>query len=220
MKKLLMTVAVLGCVATMVSAQTVTSANIVGYSKKAMPLNSIDIVSPQFLAGDAGGISLDDAFGGMSDSTSIYAWDGGAYSLYTYYEGYGWFDPSFVAAGGVLIGQGDGVWLQSGTVAADVIMSGEVSLAGSITNTLIVGINMVANPYPVSMRLSEIPEVSLSDGDVVYLWSGSYSVYTFYVGYGWFDPSFVAADDVQVGVGQGFWLSSAAGGDLVFDKQY
>jgi hypothetical protein len=173
------------------------------------------------LAGDAGGITLSNAFSGVTDLSVVFTWSGSSYSDYTFYEGFGWFDPSFTPSDDVLVGQGDAVWLKMGSSGADAIMAGEVPMAGSITNTLGVGFNLVANPYPVAMTLGDIPAASVSDLDVVFLWNGSsYEDYTFYAGFGWFDPSFNPAETIPVAVGQGFWLKSAAGGALIFDKNF
>ena len=52
MKKILMTAAVLACAASIVSAQTVTSANVVGYSKVTME-PGFNMIRAAFLAGGA-----------------------------------------------------------------------------------------------------------------------------------------------------------------------
>lgn len=221
MKKLLMTVAVMGFAASIVSAQ-VYSQNIVGYAKKSPDAGQFLMVSPQF-QGSANGMTLGDAFVGVSDESVVFTWDGSSYTKYTYFSAApGWFDNLFAPADDVLVGEGDGVWLQGGTAAAELLIAGEVPSAGSITNTLVAGFNMVANPYPVAMTLGELPADSLSDEDVVFTWDGStYTKYTYFTAApGWFDNLFAPADDVEVAVGDAFWLDSAAGGALILDKQY
>ena len=221
MKKLITTVAVLGCAA-VVTAQTVTSANMVGYAKKTLPAGGFLIASPQF-QGTAAGTTLDNAFSGVVEGSAVYIWDGSAYlPKISYFDGYGWYDAEFNPKGDTVIGAGNAIWLQDGGVSSTPIMSGEVPSASSITNTLAVGFNLIANPYPVAMALDDIPLVSLSDGDSVYIWSdGAYlPKISYFVGYGWYDAEFNPKGSTQIPVGDGMWLSSAVGGDLVLNKLY
>ena len=222
MKKLMTTVAVLGCAVAMVSAQTVTSANMVGYAKKTLPAGGFQIVSPQF-QGTAAGTTLDNAFSGVVDGSAVYIWTGTAYlPKISYFVGYGWFDAGFNPKGDTVINAGDALWLQDGGASSTPIISGEVPSASSITNTLAVGFNLIANPYPVAMLLDDIPLASLSDGDSVYVWSeGAYlPKISYFVGYGWFDAGFDPKGNTEIPVGDGLWLSSAAGGDLILNKLY
>jgi hypothetical protein len=220
MKKLLMTAAVLACAASIVSAQTVSSANIVGYSKKALTSGQFLMVSPQF-QGTAAGTTLGEAFVGQNDQSVVFTWDGSVYTKYTYYAGFAWYDNAFQDSDNVLIGEGDAVWLADSSGGADAIMSGEVPSADSITNSLVVGFNMVANPYPVALQLGDIPTASLTDQDVIFTWDGAtYTKYTYYAGFAWYDNAFTDSTTVEIAVGDGFWLDSAAGGSLILDKQY
>lgn len=220
MKKTLIIAAAALIGASAFAATNVTSANIVGYSKKDIAADQFLILAPQF--GESG-VALSNAFSGVSANDVVYTWDGSIYSQYTYYgPSYGWLDSAFSPAGGTVIDLGQGVWLKS-TATTNVIMSGDVPTAGSITNTLVAGtLNMIANPYPVELALDDIPTNSISSTDIAYLWDGSiYAQYTYYgASYGWLDSAFGAAGAVTVPVGDGFWLQSAAGGEIIFDKQY
>jgi len=221
MKKLVMTAALV-CAASIVSAQTVTSANIVGYAKKSVGGGSFKIVAAQFLAGQTNGMTLGEAFPNMGEGDQILFWAGTGYEIYTYYVGYGWYDFTVTTpSDDVLIPQGASVWLKS-IAGTTTIVAGEVPSVGSVTNTLSVGFNMISNPYPVEMTLGSIPTTSLSDGDQVLLWAGSgYDIYNYYVGYGWYDFTVtIPSDDVQIPVGDGCWLKSAAGGEIVYTKTY
>ena len=224
MKKLVMTVAVLACAASIVSAQTVTSANIVGYSKEAAAAGNFQLVAAQFNAGTAGGMTLGEAFGEVGDQDQVLFWNGGGYTTYIYWAGWGWYDiTGSVLSDDVLIPEGNSVWIKDVSGGGmEVIIAGEVPSASSMTNTLSTGFNAVSNPYPTELRLGDIPLVSLSDGDRALLWNGSsYTTYIYWVGWGWYDiTGSILSDDVVVEVGQGFWLDSAAGGELVLTKQY
>lgn len=222
MKKILATAVITSAIAGAAFAGTnvVSSANIVGYVNTDLAMNQIKIVAPQFLAGATNGATLGSAFSGLADATVLYTWDGANYATYTYYVGYGWYDGGYAEANNVLLGQGSAMWLQT-VDAASVIMAGDVPMVGSVTNTIVAGINLIANPYPVALKLSDIPTASLSDADTAYVWDGSgYANYTYYVGYGWYDGGYAEANNVEIPVGQGFWLQTAAGGSMIFNKLF
>lgn len=228
MKKIIATATVLACAASMASAQ-VTSANIVGYAKKSLSSGALIIVSPQFRAGSTNGIALGDAFSGLTDASRVYSWTGSGYGVYEFYngEGLGWFDVNnaYAPANDVIVTQGAGVWLADGSGGSSPIMAGEVPSVASVTNTLAAAINLVANPYPVAFQLGDIDTTSLSDADRIYAYNGStYDVYEFYngEGLGWFDVNnaYAPANAETIDVGQGFWLDCAAGGSIIWNKNY
>jgi len=201
-------------------AQTVSSANIVGYSKKDMTIGGTIIATPQFPAADTNGVTLADAFSGLESGDKAYAWNGLNYTIYTYYGSYGWYDGSNVSSDDVLITQGTAVWLQA-VASTNVIMSGDVPSASSVTNTLAAGLNLIGNAYPVALKLDDISGSGIASGDKVYAWDGSsYAIYTYYGSYGWYDGSNNPSGTVEIGVGDGFWLKSALGGEMVMDKAY
>ena len=230
MKKLVMTGVVLACAASIVSAQTVTSANMVGYVKGTVLSADFEMLAPQFTAGDAGGITLGDAFSGMNHLDEVLVWKVGVggYDLYRYWGTpyNAWYErDDETEANDVLIPEGSSVW-GSSSAGATFLMSGEVPSVGSITNTLVVGFNMVAKPYPTSMRLGDIPLVALTDQDEALVWGaggGGYDLYRYWGApyFQWYErDDETEANDVIISVGQGFWLNSAVGGDLILDKQY
>ena len=224
MKKLVMTVAVLACAASIVTAQTVTSANIVGYAKpKVLAAEAFEILVPQF-TGTAGGTTLDNAFADLGENTVVYTWTGTGYVKYTYYGPVnGWYDNGFAPSGDVVIPEGAAVWVKDGGAGATPLMSGEVPSAASITNTVVAGFNLVANPYPVATTLDEISGAGgIAENDVIYVWTGTgYVKYTYYgAANGWYDNGFIPSGGVSIPVGVGFWLSSVAGGDVIFTKNF
>jgi len=115
MKKTLITLAALSLIGGAAFAETVSSANIVGYSKKTVTDDSFVIVSPQFLAAATNGIALKDAFSGLAEGTTLYAWNG----IYTKYEYYAptWYnaDAGYINADDVTIAVGDGYWMLNPT---------------------------------------------------------------------------------------------------------
>ena len=219
MKKLITTVAVLGCAA-VVTAQTVTSANMVGYAKNTQPAGGFSMVAPAQFAGTAGGVTLDEALSGIVGGDKIYVFNGAAYDIYEYYAGYGWFDGLFDPAGDVVISEGTAIWV-TGAASAVTIMSGEVPSAASVTNAVVAGFNLISNPYPVALALDDIDLTDFVGSEKVYVFNGAaYDIYEYYAGYGWFDGLFDPAGSVQVPVGAGFWLSMSNAGSVVFNKLF
>jgi len=219
MKKLVMTAAVLACATSMVAAQTVTSANIVGYSKATISAGGLQMLSSQF-SGSNGNVTLDNAFANLGSGTIVYAWNGSGYTVYTYYGAYGWFDALFTPSGSVAINSGSAVWVQDAGAGATTISSGEVPGTNSVDVSVSAGLNMLANPYPVALALDDIP-AGLTSGDLVYAWNGAgYTVYTYYGAYGWFDALFTPSGSVEIGVGKGVWLSAQGAATLTFNKAF
>ena len=222
MKKLLMTVAVLGCAAA-VTAQTVTSANMVGYAQEIVPAGNFEVLAPQFNAGDTGGVTLGDVFSGMNHLDEVLFWNGAGYDVFRYWDGYGWYyDNDYDVADDVLIPEGEAVWGKSASSASTIIMSGNVPDAASVTNTLSVGFNLIANPYPTATRLVDLPIAAFSHLDEILFWNGAgYDVFRYWDGYGWYyDNDYDEAGTVQIAVGQGIWVKSSAGGALIIEKTY
>jgi hypothetical protein len=219
MKKVLLIAA-----AALISASAiaqVTSANIVGYSKKAVTDGSFSILAPQFVVENTNGIALKNAFTGLADETLVYAWDGG-YTTYYYFDGL-WYDVDdfYSAADDDIIPAGASVWLKS-TADTNVLMSGEVPQVDSVTNVIGSGFSLVANPYPVDLVLSNIPQDNLPAETLVYAWDGGYTTYYYFDGL-WYDVDdfYSAADGDVISVGDGFWIKNPTSSfELIFDKQY
>ncbi len=201
-------------------SNVVSSANVVGYVQKSVVSNSFTIVSPQFLVADTNGVALSDAFSDIPDNSVVYAWDNG-YTRYVYFGGL-WYnmDDGYAPADDVIIKQGAATWLQS-TATTNVVMSGDVPQASSITNEVVEGFTLMANPYPVGLTLGDMPTNSLPDNSVVYAWDGSYTRYIYFGGL-WYnmDDGYAPADDVAIDVGDGFWMESTNTFNMIFDKQY
>ena len=222
MKKLVMTAAVLACTAAIVSAQTVTSANIVGYAKGSVDAGGIDIFTLQFSGSDEG-VTLANSFEGLIENESVlYVFNGSTYDVYDYYGPVnGWYKGS-TPSDDVVIPKGEAVWLKGGSAAITSMQSGEVPSTNSIAVSCVAGIAFVGNPYPVETELGDLAGTALVSSDtVLYLFNGStYDVYDYYGPVnGWYKGS-TPSDTVKIAVGQGFWLKSTAGGDLDFTRTW
>ncbi|VGO21232.1 hypothetical protein [Pontiella sulfatireligans] len=189
MKKLLMTVAVLACATTFVSAQ-VTSANIVGYGKVAKPgdgdLNIMGI-SFQSTSNNLSSICPPNQFkGSASDATQadrLYIWDSATdkYTIYALYdisfyggiyendigwqnvEGYG-FGAPYVDP---VLPAGSAVWIQAAPLSAstNVITSGEVVSDAVVTNQIVSGLQIVSNPFSNATKLNDLNIAENATGD-------------------------------------------------------
>jgi len=220
MKKLVMTAAVLACATSMVAAQTVTSANIVGYNKEAsavgfhisgMQFDNAAANTPTTVYGDS-----------LASGSKIYTWNGSSYVIASY-------GPSFVPFVGLVtkwnnepaLGNGDGYWVESVGVA-ETIRNGEVPMDAAITNSIVAGFQLCSYPYPVDRVISNLGFTPTS-GDKIYAWNGTgYDI----VSYG---PSFVPFvglvtkwnnETLPIAVGQGFWYEAAAGSTWIATKPF
>jgi len=213
MKKLVLTAAVMGFAASMASAQ-VYSQNIVGYSKQEISAGSFMILANQFFGENEASVTIDEAFGAsLPEDSELYVWNGSGYNNYAYWDwNGGWSDASSLdPVGDVEIERGDALWVKNaGSSSEIVVFSGNVSLSNSTTNSLAVGFNMVANPYPTAVALDNL-NINPQEDDELYVWDGSgYNNYVYWDwNGGWSDASTLdAVGDVEIPVGVGFWYKT------------
>lgn len=204
MKKLVMTAAVLATAASVVTAQTVTSANMVGYTKVNAIKGQLTLVALNFepstnlvalLIGDQ-----------LPTGSFLHIWkkDTGAYLSVTKATRGGWGTTA-------TINMGDAFWIQvpatAPLVTNTVILSGEVLQAA--TNTLAIGgpIDATGYYYPVDTLWGDTDlSVQLPNGSFLHVWNGTgYDSYTKATRGGW-----GAGATVNIGAAQGFWVQSAA----------
>ncbi len=218
MKKAVMAVAVLACAGS-VLAQTVTSANIVGYNKdvsavgfhiSAMQFENATN-TPQTVYGDS-----------MPAGTKIYKFNGTSYDTAAY-------GSVFVPIQGFVtkwsadldLGSGDGFWVEAPS-AAEAIVSGEVPSAASITNELSVGFNLVSYPYPVDRTVADLGFAPVA-GDKVYVFNGtSYDTSAYgsvFVPIQGFVTKW-SNENLAISVGEGFWYEAAAAQTWVAEKPF
>ena len=142
MKKLVMTVAVLTC-ASIVTAQTVTSANVVGYNKLASPAagtfdlmalaqfsDSSSSVDIQSLIDNLDSLNSAGLGSNMAGADKLYVWTGAGYATYAMFQdgasgpywasdSEGGWTPGLeflgVNSANVVIDLGGGFWYESGT---------------------------------------------------------------------------------------------------------
>lgn len=209
MKKLAMTVAVLVCAASVVSAQ-VYSQNIVGYSKQSTA-NGLVIMSCQF---DTGNNTPEGIFGdSLPVGSKIYKFDpatGYVGNIATYesvlFGGTAWNNAPD-------LGQSVGFWVETTDVIENIV-AGTVYDQDSVTNSIVPGLQLLSYPYPVQRTLSQL-NLTPTVGDKVY----KYNPDTGYVGnIATYESVLFGGTawnvDLTFDVGDGFWYESQAAGTV------
>ena len=170
--------------------------------------------------------------------TTLYYWGadaGGVYTDDTYQKslGSGWGDDAQIVVE-TTIDAGQAVWTQS-EAGGKFVVSGEVT-ADNKVDVPVDNMTLVANPLPMTVDIQQIttedwngegadwikiynPETGRYT--TLYYWGadsgGIYTDDTYQnsLGAGWGDDAQIAVD-IDIQVGQGFWVQSEAGGKLVF----
>lgn len=226
MKKLMMTVVALGCAAA-VTAQ-VYSANIVGYNKNAADAG-LQIVAMQF--DDGVGNTLDSIFGDAYPlGTKILTYEEpGGYKTSTYQVTYP--PPNYLPVNGwagsvSTVGGAVACWIQmpTGEPTVNNIMSGEVDLADSITNSVLAGLNLFSYPYPVEVEVQDLGFTPVL-GDRLFAYDnvGGYITVTFQTTYP--PPNYLPVDawsnpTLKIPVGGGFWYSTTTPSTWIADRPF
>jgi len=205
MKKLIIAAMALTCATAIVSADTVTSENIVGYNKSEIN-TGLQLLSTGL---DDGSNTVLSVFGdSLPANTIVSAYVNGSGYMQSIYS------VNFLGAGSwsnpdLSIGNSVGYWvnLPSGTYTN--IVSGDVVSDASITNVIASGLQLMAYPYPVEVTVANAGFTPAANDIVsVYVNGSGYmqSIYSInFLGVGsWSNP------DLVIGVGKGFWYNSAA----------
>jgi len=200
MKKTLL-IAAAALISASAFAQTVTSANIVGYVK-VETVSGFKIVSQQFEGGDATPTGL---FGDtLPLGSKIYQFDptsGYSVSEYTtiFLAGDAWDTALDLSSGSF--------WVESSSINTNTF-SGDVGMADSVTNNIVPGFSMQVYPYPVTVAISDL-DITPTLGDKIYKFNpgSGYSVSEY-------TTIFLAGDawdtELTFEVGDGFWYENAA----------
>jgi hypothetical protein len=268
MKKLVMTVAVLACAASVVSA-AVTSANIVGYDKVTKTANGdLNMVGVSFVstAQTLNSLFPPAQFEGdlysAANSDQVIVWNAGSqgYNTYVYYDVSGTYGPEYTSYDGwqelaqfgslnyanPTLPVGSAFWFKgSASTPSTIMVAGEVKTDASVTNTIVSGLQQVANPYATATTIGALfgnqASGDLFDAnasDQIILWNDATQSYTTYVYYdvsGTYGPDYASydgwqeyaqfgsgnyADDTVIPLGQGVWYKAVSGFDWVANKNF
>ncbi len=171
MKKVIVAVALVAC-AVVVTAQTVTSANIVGYAKVDAVGGELSLVALNFDPGAANTIT--ELIGNdVPNGSTIFLWDMDA----------GTYEVSVLGSRGswtpeIYLELGDAFWIQAfGTGTNELIFSGEV-LIDDRAISLPAGLSMIGYGYPVLTSWQDTQLSSgLENGSILFVWDDAAQAY-------------------------------------------
>ena len=246
-------------------ADGIESANVVGYTSDTITAKKFNMVCVPFEGTDGDGFKLNQCLAGVnligsddaSTSDLIQIWDAtlGGYENWFYYdvgdEWTGWWDeltalslfedvyPNGLPAGSAFWYKSNAAATQNGTAT----LSGQVLDTATATFEVLRGkFNMVADAYPVALKLNDSNQVAwtgatgsddASTSDLIQIWDatlGGYENWFYYdVGdewTGWWDELTALSlfEDVYpdgLAVGKPFWYKAYAGSgtfDITFKK--
>ena len=177
MKKIIITAGVFACAVAIASAQTVTSANIVGYTKVVASDSALSLVAVNFIPASS---NVNDLIGAqLPVNSKLHIWNksSGAYNTVTYSTtraGTSW--PASAT-----LNLGDAFWIEvaPGGGSNEVIMAGEV-LGDDLSTTIGGPIDATGYFYPVSTTWGDTDLAAVLPADSkLHLWDGSaYTTYT------------------------------------------
>jgi hypothetical protein len=199
MKKLAMVAAVVAC-ASIVSAQTVTSQNIVGYTKVTATGGQLELVALNF---DTGGLTVSQLFDALPSSSYIYLWDKASNTYISSQKGRSGWSPDPV------VNNGDALWIKAASGSTEIVLAGEVLLAETNVVGTIDAIEATGLYYPVAVQFgSTALSGQLPSSSYLYIWNGST-----YDSYQKGRSGWGAGDTEVINVAQGFWIKPASSFD-------
>ena len=210
MKKTLL-IAAAALVSASAFAQTVSSANIVGYVKTDTPADDgfKMIAALPFGIGTNETVDIQDVIANTDVLTASTTYENadklmifdGSYTSYGLYAGTS--SNYWMAAGAawvvaplpktpaaVSLNRGDAIWIKAGSGApsTNVVMSGDVYADGTISVDVSAGFNMIAYPYSSTINLTDLTITNATastvfdDADKIMIFDGSYTTYGLYAG--------------------------------------
>jgi hypothetical protein len=204
--KTLLITAAIGAAAAVATQAQVYSVNAVGYiNLTAQP--GFNLVANQLIPADA---TVTAVLAGVPGGTTVYKYDPATgYDINTYDDLFEeWENPAQT------VSPGEGFWLRNpGSEDLTITLVGEVP-QGTLSMDLAEGFNLVSSMVPQAGGLVADLGFTPGDGDTVY----TYDPATGYFISAW-DELFGEWDngEPQIGVGDGFWIRSAAGGTWTRD---
>lgn len=155
-------------------AETVSSANIVGYNRITIPSNNYALVSTAFISTNN---TIEGIFGDLPTGSSVLFWDPVA-------QGYasvsktraGWGD-----GGTNTIERGSGVFvkLPEGVESVDITASGDVPNDSSVTYFTLEGYALLSYPYPSDVPFGNTALATNSlTGDSISFWNNGWQTYS------------------------------------------
>ena len=210
MKKTLL-IAAAALVSASAFAQTVSSANIVGYVKTDTPADNgfTMIAALPFADGTNQTVDIQNVIANTDVLTAATTWENadkilvynGGYAQYGLYAG-----PSsnfWMSAGAAwtvvplpkvpasaTLNRGSAIWIKAGAGVAstNVVMSGDVYADGTLSVDVVEGFNMIAYPYSSGINLTDLVVTNATastvyeNADKIMIYNGGYASYGLYAG--------------------------------------
>jgi hypothetical protein len=214
MNKILAGILAVSMTAGLVSAQeqtNVLSRNAVGYIKRAIPANSLELLTVPFesLAEDAN--TIESVFGGLDNGAQVTVWDVDTQTYRTFQKAKG----SWGNAGTNIVARGEGMFVRAPLAASqELIVMGEVPGVEAPTNnqTVLPGFNLLGSGYPVSVSWTGTTlSAQLPNGSQVSLWDGSEYILIQKAKGSWGQ----SGDSLVIEPGSGFFVRVVDGGDPI-----
>jgi len=174
MKKTLTTLVVLSLIGGAAFAQTVTSANIVGYNKVTVNNGDYTLISSALLGTNN---TLGTLLADVPVGTSVLSWNSGTQSYETVSKTRGGWGTAATNT----LPQSGGVFVQlAGGSDFDIITSGDVPTNSTISIDTVNGLTLVSYPFPAPVAFSNTTIASSAlVGDSVSFWqSGAYNTFS------------------------------------------
>ena len=248
MKKVLFTAAV----AAAGLAFGIESANTVGYLNNGDTVAGLNMVAPGFQ--DVGltstkltGLKVTNASGGevgtgaclislideIGNTLKVYSWASTGRGTS---KTWGWKEGTTAVGDNVTFARGAGLLFTAETVGDTVKSAGEVNLSAVTNSETVAGLNVIANPFPLTVKLNTLKVTNASGGEVgtgaclislidgigntlkVYSWAstGRGTSKT----WGWKEGTTAVGDDVTFNPGQAILFTAESTGDkLIFPAQ-
>jgi hypothetical protein len=222
MKKLVIGAAALAC-ASIVSAQTVTSANIVGYAKNVKVPGSFAMIGVAWNSDTLGNIVGYDHVSTSLSYATYYLFDDG-----TTKEWRSTATPNESPTEPIIVKNGSAIWFeQTSGSETEMITTGEVNATAETTNSIAAGFSMLS--FPFSADIASLDELALTEqgkaatfdflwasADKIYKWSPSgYETYFLFdrgrLGRTWRSTANVGEDlstPVSLLIGEGFFYET------------
>lgn len=192
-KTLLLTAAVGAAgMAGSIAQDAVFSVNAVGYVNTTVPAGFSIIANPL----NNGDNTLNTVVSGVATGTQVFKFDGANFASSTFIEGIGW-TPNASAE------PGEGFFVNS-SAEQTITFVGEVP-QGDLSNEIPAGLSIKSSQVPQALNLADAGFPASTGDQVFFFRDGNYAGSTFIDGLG-FTPA------AEVGVGEGFFVSSNNGG--------
>jgi len=209
MKKISSLLTILFAVSLAAHAQTVGTANIMGYTKVTIPSNQYALVSLNF---ETTNNTINDLLGGLPTGSGVQLWNATSQSYTSILKNRsGW------GAGGTnQIEVGSGVFVSLPADAEEtVLFSGDVLVAGTTTVVSATGYTALAFPYSSDTSFTNTTLAkSANVGDTVSFWDNGWTTYLKNRA-GW-----IGADSKQIKIGEAFFFNTDSGQPVDEVKPY